>query len=203
MELNLKKIQQLDTQQILEILLPTINKLYKNVEYIEISKEEFYNLVLKQIDKSKKTYKGDIDYIKYIKTRINIALVDQIKNNLLEPETAVVIINNYINRYKNKSITYEDSVKILKKLDTFFEIYNYIPNPDVLLKIIEENNLFSQVIESIVKKHETEIISGNLEKIFDNSTIILIIKTYCMLNNIEIKESEEFGKDNIDLQSMN
>ena len=92
MELNLKKIQQLDTQQILEILLPTINKLYKNVEYIEISKEEFYNLVLKQIDKSKKTYKGDIDYIKYIKTRINIALVDQIKNNLFEPETAVIII---------------------------------------------------------------------------------------------------------------
>lgn len=199
MELNLRKIQQLDAHQILEILLPTINNLYKKFDYIGITKDEFYNLVLREVDKSKRTYKGDIVYIEYIKNRIKIVLVEQVKNNLLEPEPAIIIINNYINKHLKKSDVYEDSIKNLKKLDKFFETYNYIPNSDVLLQIIEENSAFYRMIESIIKKHQTQIISGNLEKIFDDGTITLIIETYCMLNNIEIKESEEFEKDNIDL----
>ena len=198
MELNLKKIQQLDAHEILAILLSTIDNLYKSIDYIGITKEDFYNLVLNEIDKSKKTYKGDIDYIEYIKNRMNIVLVDQIKNNLLEPKVAIIIINNYINKHLKKSTVYEDSIKNFKKLDKFFETYNHIPNPDVLLQIIEENMEFSQMIESVMKKHKTQIISGNLEKIFDDSTIILIIETYCMLKNIEIKEPEEFEKDSID-----
>lgn len=199
MELNLRKVQQLDAHQILEILLPTINNLYKTVDYIGITKEEFYNLVLREVNKSKRTYKGDIVYIEYIKKRMNIVLGNQVKNNLLEPETAIIIINNYINKHLIKSDEYEDSIKNLKELDKFFKTYNYIPNPDVLLQIIEENSAFYKMIESIMKKHRTQIISGNLEKIFDDGTITLIIDTYCMLNNIEIKESEEFEKDNIDL----
>lgn len=198
MGLNLRKIQQLDAQQILEILLPTINNLYKTVDYVGISEEEFYNLLLREIDKSKKTYKGDIIYIEYIKSRMNIVLVEK---NLLEPETAIIIINNYINKRLKKSVVYDDSIKNLKKLDTFFETYNYIPNPDVLLSIIEENSTVSKMIESIIKKHKSQIISGNLEKIFDNSTIVLMVEIYCMLNNIEIKQSEDFKKDSIDSEN--
>ena len=32
MELNLRKVQQLNEHQILEILLPTINKIYKTID---------------------------------------------------------------------------------------------------------------------------------------------------------------------------
>lgn len=56
MELNLRKILQLSAQQILEILLPTINSLYKTFDDMGITKEDFYSLVLKEIDKSKKIY---------------------------------------------------------------------------------------------------------------------------------------------------
>lgn len=68
-------------------------------------------------------------------------------------------------------------------------MFNYLPTPDILLDIIGNNKLFFKSIELIVNKHKSEIISGNIEKIFDNSTIILIIESYCMLNNIEIKEN--------------
>lgn len=114
MELNLKKIQQLDPHQIFEILLPTINSLYKTVDYIGITKEEFYSLVLREVDESKKTYKGEIVYIEYIKKRVNIVLEKYIKNNLLEPQTAIIIINNYINKHLEKSDVYEESIKFLK-----------------------------------------------------------------------------------------
>ena len=51
-----------------------------------------------------------------------------------------------------------------------------------------------------MKKYKNQIISGNIEQIIDNSTIILMIEAYCMLNNIEIKEIEDFEKDIIDLE---
>ena len=70
MELNLKKIQQLDVQQILQILLPTIDKFYKTIDFIDITKDQLYKLVLDEIGKSKKTYKGDVVYVEYIKNRI-------------------------------------------------------------------------------------------------------------------------------------
>ena len=51
-----------------------------------------------------------------------------------------------------------------------------------------------------MEKYKNQIISGNIEQIIDNSTIILMIEAYCMLNNIEIKEIEDFEKDIIDLE---
>ena len=201
MELNLKKIQQLDAQQILQMLLPTIDKFYKTIDYIDITKDQFYKLVSDEIDKSKKIYKGEVGYIEYIKNRINIVLGEEIKKKLLKPETSTIIVNNYINKHFKKSFSYDDAINNFKRLNKFFETYNYIPNPDVLLQIIEENSFFSQMIDSVMKKHKTQIVSGNLEKIFDDSMVILIIESYCMLNNIEIKETEEFEKDIIDTGS--
>ncbi|MBQ4634789.1 MAG: sigma-70 family RNA polymerase sigma factor [Bacilli bacterium] len=124
-------------------------------------------------------------------------LVEQIKKDLLDPSKAVIIINNYINSHLKQSVTYEDSMKNFKKLNEYFRFYNYIPDPYVLLQIIEKNKRFSQMIEFVMKKHKTKIISGNLEKIFNNSTIILIIETYCTLKNIEIKDSLELEVDSI------
>ena len=199
MELNLKKIQQLDAQQILQILLPTIDKIYKTFDYTDITKAQFYKLVLDEINKSKKSYKGDVVYIEYIKNRINIILGEQIQKKLLNTVSSTTIVKNYITKHFKKSLVYDDIINNFKRLNEFFETYNYIPAPDVLLQIIEENSLFSQMIDFVVQKHKTKIVSGNLEEIFDDSMIILIIESYCMLNNIEIKESEEFKKDSIDI----
>ena len=54
MELNLKKIQQLDDKQIYNLLLSNINEIYSSFKYIDISPEEYMNLVLKEIADSKK-----------------------------------------------------------------------------------------------------------------------------------------------------
>lgn len=197
MKLNLNEVQQLDAHQILEILLPTINKLYKTVDYTGITKDEFYNLVLKEINKSKINYKGDIIYTDYIKKIINIVLDEQIKNILSKKETAIIIINNYINKCLKQSATIEDSLNNLKKMDKFFKIYNYIPDYDILIQIIKENPKFYNMIESIVKKYQVQIIAGNMEEIFDDETTKLIIEAYCTLNNIEINEE----KDDIDLNN--
>lgn len=200
MELTMLKVYQLNANQILEFLLPTINMLYKKIEYTGITKESYYKLVLEEIKKSKNFYKGNVDYTKYIKGRISIATFEQIKKILSNPETALILINNYINKYLKKTKTYEESLDSLEKLSKLFASYDYIPSPDILLQIVKENEILYNAIECIMKKYKNQIISGNIEQIIDNSTIILMIEAYCMLNNIEIKEIEDFEKDIIDLE---
>ena len=200
MELTMLKVYQLNANQILEFLLPTINMLYKKIEYTGITKESYYKLVLEEIKKSKNFYKGNVDYTKYIKGRIGIATFEQIKKILSNPETALILINNYINKYLKKTKTYEESLDSLEKLSKLFDSYDYIPSPDILLQIVKENEILYNAIECIMKKYKNQIISGNIEQIIDNSTIILMIEAYCMLNNIEIKEIEDFEKDIIDLE---
>ena len=46
MELSLEKIQQLSAEEIYEFLLPTINNIYKSYSYVDISHQDYYELVL-------------------------------------------------------------------------------------------------------------------------------------------------------------
>lgn len=190
MELNTKKIIQMSNREIFNILLPLINSIYQKIGYIGISQHEFNEIVLNEINKSKKIYKGDVSYNEFIKKKIETILIEKIKKMLENSENAAIIINNYINKTFKHLATYDDALKLLKKLHLFFELFNYLPTPDILLDIIGNNKLFFKSIELIVNKHKSEIISGNIEKIFDNSTIILIIESYCMLNTNEINEND-------------
>ena len=51
--------------------------------------------------------------------------------------------------------------------------------------------MLSETIKIIVNNDLDIITKGEINKIFDNDTIILIIESYCMMNNIKIQESEE------------
>ncbi len=190
MELNFKKIQQMDSQEIYEFLLPTINSIYQSFKYIEISQQNYHELVLKEIESSKKTYNSNTSYSDFMKKRIRTSLSEQVRKLIYDSSTSFNIINEYINQKFDNISTYEDAIKYFKKLDTFFETYSFIPNPDLLIELINKNIIFINMIKLIFNHYTSQITSGNSEKIFDNTSLILTIETYCMLNNIEIKQEE-------------
>ena len=190
MKLNCEKIKELDSKDILQIILPIVDNIYKKVEYIEIPKDEFYALVIDNIMDSKITYNGTISYEKYIKNKIDLSLSFQIKKYLLIPEKSYIIINNYINTYLSLGLTINDSIKEIKKLSNFFEKYDYIPDPDMLLKITKNNQKFSKMIQLIIGENTKQVEIDHLAKISDDNTLILVVEIYCMLNNIKFKESE-------------
>ena len=74
MEFNIQKIQELDIDEIINILNPLIKEIYKSYQYIDISKNEFQEIVVKEIMDSKKNYQGN-DYLSFIKERINLKLL--------------------------------------------------------------------------------------------------------------------------------
>ena len=63
------------------------------------------------------------------------------------------------------------------------------------MKLVDENLLLSETIKIIVNNNLDMITKGEINKIFDNDTIILIIESYCMMNNIKIQESEEDNEE--------
>lgn len=185
------QIKKLNTKEIIKSLTVEINKIYSSISYIGMNKTVFYELVQKEITKSKKDYSGNIDYIEYIKNKIQQELIKQIIKMLADTDAAVQIINNYTNLYLSDDITYSNAIKNLYKLDKLFETYNYIPSPDVLLKLLDSNQIIFSSVTIIFNKYKNVIISGNLEKVFDTTTIIQLVEAYCIMNDIEIKEEPE------------
>lgn len=120
---------------------------------------------------------------------------EETKNVNKDFDKSFVVINNLIDKEFKESKSYNDSIENLKTIEKIFKKLNYIPNPDIIMKLIDENLLLSETIKIIVNNDLDIITKGETNKIFDNDTIILIIESYCMMNNIKIQESEEDNKE--------
>lgn len=105
------------------------------------------------------------------------------------------VINNLVNKEFKNCKSYNDSIKNLETIEKIFKKLNYIPNPDIIMKLVDENLLLSETIKIIVNNNLDMITKGEINKIFDNDIIILIIESYCIMNNIKIQESEEDNKE--------
>ncbi len=199
MELNLKKVQQLNPNQIYDLLQPTINKLYLSFIYISISNEEYEELIIKEISDSKKQYKGDQKYSDYIKRKIRFQLSEITKKQIFNPKTSFTLLNNYITAKIINISDYINVIQSFNKLSNFLETYNYIPTPDLLIELINKNNTFNQMVATVFKEHYTQIISGKVEELFNDSLLLSTINAYCMLNNIDIAKTENISLENYDL----
>lgn len=191
MELTIKRIKEAQPSQIYNLLLPIIQKTFNAFSYVKISEKEFYNLVIKEIELSKKTYNNDISYSDYINRKIRVFLSEKTKTLLFDTNSSFDLVNNYINFKCKLTTSTEDIIKQFEKLNKFFETYNFLPSPDLLIELIDKNTIFSKMIGTIIKDYNSQIVSGKFEDIFENNLLIMTIETYCMINNIEIQDTSE------------
>ena len=120
---------------------------------------------------------------------------EETKNVNKDFDKSFVVINNLIDKEFKECKSYNDSIENLKTIEKILKKLNYIPNPDITMKLIDENLLLSETIKIIVNNDLDIITKGETNKIFDNDTIILIIESYCMMNNIKIQEYEEDNEE--------
>ena len=190
MVLNFKNIHQLDSTKIYEMLLPTINSVYKQFEYTGISNSEYRELILKEVDKLKE--ESDITAINsdYLKKKIGFNLSEYTKELINNPETSFKVINSYINQKIGNISDYDKAIDCFKKIESFFETYAFVPSPDLLIKLLNENSVFSKMTEIVFDAYKKEILSGKFEFICDSTLAVLVIETYCMAHNLEIKHDD-------------
>ena len=75
MELNLKRIKQLNKVQIYEMIFPLISKFYDAYDYLDITSEEFSEIVLDEIEKSISEFDESVTYKKFIKNKLKKDLI--------------------------------------------------------------------------------------------------------------------------------
>lgn len=196
MELDINQINQLSSKQIYNLLIPIINEIHLSFMYLEISDEDFYELVLGEIADSKINYKGDQNYINFIKSKIKLKLSKKVKVLLSNPKTSFKIIDTYINQKFITISSKEDALKYFKEISSFLTRYSFIPNLDLFIELINKNSLFNKMLELIFEEYRLPIISGKAEDLLDDSLLLSVIDAYCMLNNIEIKQCDTLDFDN-------
>ena len=191
MKINIGILQQFDEEQILKSLLIRVNKIYNSEVFIDLSKNEFYELVLNEINLSRESYDGKRDYVKFLDERIKNTLKEKHIEKIKKHENEVAIINNFINKKIKMKLSYDEVLENYKKINFFFKEYQYDITSDGLSQLFNENKIFLETIKIIVDNNMESIKAGFLETLFKDSNLILIIENYCMLNNIKINNKED------------
>ena len=201
MILNFNNIDKLNTNKIYSFIKDKLEPIYNSIKYTGITKDKFEELVLKEIDKSKKVTNVNLDYSKYIIDKIQGNILDYIIMLINNNNTSYQLINNYINYHFKEVNSFNKSLKYFNKLNNYFNIYNYIPNQDLIIKLIDSNTIFNEMIVELIK--QTDNIKDLLNNFITNDLIVLTIETYCMLKNLEIEKEEDnipeeiFSDDNV------
>lgn len=202
MKLTSVEIKKLNSKEIYELLSLSMNKLYQFFSFSNISKKDFYNIAIYEIEQSKKFYRNEVSYEEYINKRIKTILIEKVKIMFKVPNLAFDIINNYISLIFNGVKSLDESIKLFEKLNVFFETYDYTPNPDLMIELLNNNPKYMKIIKMIVDNNYSFIVEGKLEDLFNNNLLIMTIETYCMIKKIEIKtESDEQEEYNYDVKT--
>lgn len=189
-----------DTQEFKKLynkLLPSIKRLFKNYFYLDISQEKFLSLtesfLIEIYSKSENKELTDDKYIDKLKTYLNI----YVKMSFEDPNQAINIINNFINKKLSSHNNYQDNLKELKSLSNFLAKYKFIPTPDNCISIINNNQKLSSILKRIIEQNTNEIAKYGIEYLDSNTLIIMLLEVYCTLNNINYQDNSEADEDDL------
>ena len=166
-----------------------LKKIYNDYKFLNLSFEQFKDISTIEINEINRfDNKTDINYIKEcVENKFN-KIVEEKLNDANE---SIEIVNNYININFKKTSSYDTSLLYLKKLSLFFIKYDYMPNPDLVVNLINKNIIFKEMLK-IITNNDLEIIKNNgLDDYFNDNNIVFFIETYCTLNGIILPEIED------------
>ncbi len=182
-------------------ILKKLNSVYHSVQYLNVSKEEFDKITFEEIDKSIEEYDYKEPYEEYMKKKVVERLSSKISNLLEDEGSFIETMNLFIQAKMQVTDNKRDALRQFGMMDKFLKKYNCIPSIDVIVELLQKNNIFLSMCELIVGEYHQQIVTGKASDIFHNSFLISSINAYCLLNHIDIVESEEVEQSTSDLIS--
>lgn len=198
MEINSENLKHLTNEEIFLKLKDIIDVNYTFFNYAGISKDDYYEMVLKEISKSKDEYNNKISYDSYILEKINECAGSIIKKSFGDYEKQYNIINNYVINCFTKPNNCDIAIENLEKLNSFLDMFQLLINSNVLYDLVSKNKLLDQSILKIVKKYKSQIMIGETNGIFSDG-VSSIIEKYCIFNN-STSQYEVFEDTNVNYE---
>lgn len=86
------------------------------------------------------------------------------------------------------SLTYKGAIADINKLLDFLKKYRIILTPNLALDISSNNPILNNILKVIVDNNIEIIKTGDIDRLFDDLNILLLIEIYCSNNNIKTKQ---------------
>ena len=183
MNINHQNVKELTNKQILEAYTKLIESVYEEYAYLKLPKEQYLKLILEIIDKTKKGYNEDIAYESYLENALHNEMNNQVRKKLKTSDT-ISLINNFINENISHSTK---PLECLKTIATFLSTYDYEPDIDTLINILNKNAFLTSILKTMVDENMEGIKESYITETITDELVYSFIKTYCMLNNIDIE----------------
>ena len=187
MKLDFKMINTMSDEDILILVNPLINNYIKRYNFLEIDSEFIVNIFLEEIHKIKMSYEKNEDFTSYINKKIEYILLNKIKELLNDEKESLNLINSYINNKWVNTNNYNSALEDIKGLSLFFKKLHFIPDIDLVIKLVSSNKMFKNRIAIIYNKNKELIDHDQAELLFTDEFLLLSINIYCMEENVNEK----------------
>lgn len=169
----------------------TINKIasyFDEMPFIPLSKEKY----LENINElyAKDSSKNPDEFIIKVKN-YTLTLI-------MNSDNYIDFINDYINKHYSFTLNRIKINHYFKELDELFIFHKDIVDVNNLIYLLKTNKLLYSLVEVTFKCNEKNIINNRINDTIDSKILISLIETYCLINNIEIKEDNNLDYDNDD-----
>lgn len=169
-----------------------IYSLKNTYSFIGLSEDEFYSLMLENLELVSNSYHDDmkVSYYVYLKNKLSEILNKYIKSEIENKENINIIVN-YASINIKVSNNLEENLKQFKNFGGFFKKINFKPNADLCISTINSSGNLYKLLESIVSSNIDLIKENKVRELTKNSVLQSFILFYCMINDIEIHDDYE------------
>ena len=167
---------------------PMFRRLYKDYAYLNLDETIFKNMILNEIELSKNEYNNEMAYPIYLRKRITRKIKAYINDYYDNDSKKLDLINIFINYHFQNFTTPDYAIFQLIKLDEFLSNIDYVPNPDMIIELINGNQLLRKAIITYLNNQSNDM-KYFKNALSTNSIVTSIIDIYCELNHIDSKSN--------------
>lgn len=171
-----------------------IHQMQKQFSYANIPNDIYLNLVDTAVRKTLelKDQEGlNRPDEKVLKRILRKEIVAEIRRRTRNRDQILSILNRYINQNFEKSSTYQEALRDFYKLEKLCDACMLMVDIDLLISLIEQNPIFSSMIETVYQTRKGLILGGKLENVTENNFLITGVNAYLEMHHIKIKETND------------
>ncbi len=94
-------------------------------------------------------------------------------------------IEAFINNNFDKTNSYEDIFECFEALEEYLRKINMVLSNKRVSLILKYNGLINALLRIVFNKYKDLIVTGNIEKVNDNSVFVKFMEMYCLVNGVE------------------
>lgn len=189
----------MEEKELLQVLTNMGYKIKKDYFMIDLSEEEFREILQKHLKVYATT--NEVDLLK----------IKRVFSNQLRKELNSILLKQYqeekvfdkINAHLSSLIDIDSDSKTciasLNNIYLFFKNLGITMDADLVGKLIDRNLGINKAVKKIVEENATLIESNQFNKITSNGFVVSLIDYYCMINNME-STNDNKERENIDIE---